>query len=322
MKRIFILTSFFCPTLLCSQTLNGIITQMNSHKKGIPGAAIASLGANPVVSQNDGYFKLIYAHKKTGEGVAFQIEKKGFEVVNKDALFTYLGNQYDTVRIYLCRKGELDSLRIKYYDISVKNIKKRYEEEIAKLNADNQKDRQQIAVLNQQLKAAISHAEDLAKRFSVVNLDDCSELFRNAFHLFEQGKIAEAIDAIPDSIVELQINAANLQIEEAEIMDSIAQGKKGKALEVIRMIQSNRNLSRRAIDSLQHRTMLLLEKTSGLNELIHHADILFCLREWESAITLYKKILINQKDILKRRTYQKRLQYCMQAIQKAGINFQ
>lgn len=316
MNRFIIILIFsLTNTIIYSQTLNGIITRMNSGKTGIDGVQIASLGANPAISNAGGHFRLVYQYKNSGAGVSLQVEKAGFEVVNKDALFTYLGNQYDTLKIYMCRKGELDSLRIQYYNISLANIQKRYHEEINKLKAQNAATQQNIARLDQDLKAAITQAGELARRFSIINLDDCSELFRNAFTLFQQGKITEAIEALPDSVIDAQIEAANFQIREAQLVDSIASEKKGKALQVIKMIQDGKILAAAVMDSLQQQSVYLLKAgNTGLPALVQHADILFCLKDWENAALLYEKAV--KLDPAKKRIYLQRRQHCLTALAK------
>lgn len=183
-----------------SQTLNGIITLQNSGRQPVTGAQIISEGANPAISKTNGRFGLVYANKYNGDDVFLKVEKEGYEVVNHKDLYTRLrADTSDIISIYMCSAAELEARRIKYYNIQEVYFTKRYREELEKLRRERNDTWEALKILDDQRKSVLEYANKLAERFSVVNLDDCSQRYRDAFAAFEKGEIVQAITLLDES---------------------------------------------------------------------------------------------------------------------------
>ena len=101
-------------------------------------------------------------------------------------------------------------------------------------------------------------------------------------------------------------------------MQNIAHEKKGKALQVIKIINEGKILAAAIMDSLQNQSVVLLQSTDpGIKPLTQHADILFYLRDWENAALLYEKAMkMYHPPPADERMLAQRLDHCRQAIQK------
>lgn len=179
---------------------HGWVTELNSGKKAIGGVEIDFDAAVPTTSDDDGNFVLTFGDKKIGDMILLnQIYKKGYEVVNiKELQLAKLNGE--KMVVVMCKAGLLDKRRAEYYNISVKFITASYKANIEKLKEQIKKSEisqehflSQIQELNQRRKVVMKNAEQLASKFSRVNFDDVSDLYKRAFNKFSQGDIDGAI---------------------------------------------------------------------------------------------------------------------------------
>lgn len=290
---------FFYPILvgntLFAQTLSGIVTLVNSGKKPLSGVQIIAANASPAISQSDGKFNLIFIRQTAGSLVHLSAEKNNYEVVNAKELSTILSNsKYDTLRIFMCPAGETDKKRAAYYDINVKKITQRYEDEIAKLKKENRKDKDVVLIkmaLDYQL--AIEKIKELSEKFALVNFDECSSLYRKAVEYFEQGELDKAIEVLDEDILEETLRKAEQEIILANELDSIARLKLENANKLSENIQYAYQLKYQAELAFQDKVKRLLgEETPDPHELYIIADFSFKRLDWHTAAALFEKLIL------------------------------
>jgi len=177
--------------------LHGIVTIQNSGKKPLPNAAVTSFGANPTVTNTDGTFRLVFSNKVAGDNISMKLKKEGYEVVNTDALNTRISSdESEQLKIWVCKEGELDLRKAKFYDINMNVLTKRHREIIAQLEKEKKATSDTLSKLDEQFTKAKKLAEEYSEKFATVNLDDVSELYKEAFALFEKGEIDAAISVL------------------------------------------------------------------------------------------------------------------------------
>ena len=59
-----------------------------------------------------------------------------------------------------------------------------------------------MASLEAQRDAALKHARELAEKFAEVNLDEASEIYKEAFSYFQDGDIEKALESLDDKILD------------------------------------------------------------------------------------------------------------------------
>ena len=166
--------------------LRGVTVLQNSNGATLENVEITvaffkCVGENPTFSDEYGLFQFDILGKKPGEKFELKVKKEGFEVVNQDRLIDYLRNDPDDlVRIVMCPVGERDRIAAHLYNIVVENVRA---QDVDSKTAD----------------AVFALAQEFTKTLAEKNLDDMSPLYRQAFDLFQQGKMAEAQDVLKDA---------------------------------------------------------------------------------------------------------------------------
>ena len=178
----------------------GWVTELNSGKKAIGGVEIDFDEAVPTTTDDDGKFVLTFGDKKIGDMIILnQIYKKGYEVVNiKELELAKLNGE--KIVVVMCKSGLIDKRRAEYYNISVKFITDSYKANLEKLKEQIKKSEisrenflAKMQELNHRREMVMKNAEQLAAKFSRVNFDDVSDLYKRAFNKFSEGDIDGAI---------------------------------------------------------------------------------------------------------------------------------
>jgi tetratricopeptide (TPR) repeat protein len=287
-----ILFSFLSHYIL-AQKIIGSITFLNSGKKPVVGARVLSNGANERISESDGSFTLIYIDKRAGNNIVLAIEKNGLEVVNKKDLKTTLSNsRFDTLKIFMTAIGDIDKKRIAYYNINQKTLTQKYNKKIIELRKANRASSEALAQLDEQYKNQLKRAEDLATKFSVINLDECSAMYRKAFAYYEKGDIDNAIATLDEDVIEEELKKAELEIKLAELLDSIANNKIISAQKALSKNNLSQALAKDLEKILQDKIKIILSAEQfERNEAIVIADLCIVRQDEPVAILLYEKVL-------------------------------
>ncbi len=212
----------------------GIVTEQNSSYTAIPNVQIKSDTSNTVSSDAKGNFNLLFQNKKEGDEVYLQAKKFGYEIVNSKEMATKIPKRQNSpFRVVKSKAGLLAQNKARYYGISEKYITRKYEKELAKLNRSTEGWREKAKQLEESFRSSLEFARELADKYSMMNLDDVSELQRKAFRLFEENKVEEALKILEGE--NYQENIKLVKIEQKKIQGNIhlADNEIAKAEEII-----------------------------------------------------------------------------------------
>ncbi|MEO0583343.1 MAG: tetratricopeptide repeat protein, partial [Bacteroidota bacterium] len=134
-------------------------------------------------------------------------------------------------------QGEWQENAISYYQINEANLTKRYREEIARVKealADNQAMMyDSLARLEELYRGALSQAQELAEQFAIANLDDATDVYKEAFEYFKEDKVMEAIELLADARLDQQLKDITEEIAEGKEIIAIGEEKVVNAQEAL-----------------------------------------------------------------------------------------
>ena len=234
MKRLtIILFSLFVLQTSAQVVVKGLVTEQNSGGKMLPGVEIKSLGGIPEVSDNAGLFQLTFAGKKPGDRIYVEVNKSGYEVVNrKEILEDWLigKDPKERTKVVMCPEGMVAQNMAKYYRISEKALTKGYYEKIDALmtergqaKIDAKRYAEQAKLLEEQFKNQRKQLDELAEKFARENFDDYTGIQKQAADSFMAGNIEAAISILGTINSEEEMKKALRQKEKGEKL--IAEGK-------------------------------------------------------------------------------------------------
>lgn len=313
-KLLFLLffTIFLLPLYGQKTNQHGIVLELNSGKRVLPGVLIDFHGAVPTTSDNSGAFTLSFIEKEMGDAVIVrEIYKKNYEIVNLNELqLSKIGEK--TLEILMSRVGVIDSMKVYYYNISLESMLLAYEERITRLskNLDAkyisiQQYIEELKGLEQKKQNSQKYALELANKFARTNFDDTSDLYKRAFYQFENGNLDSAIYILEE---ENLVERAKKRIEERKLIEdeqvrlasSILKNKNEQKEDVNTALLKAEILHSQGCylkaDSLLHLAYML--DRNNLNTLELYAQNKCALKNYECAIELYCKLL-NSNDVMK-----------------------
>ena len=218
----FVLCLFIATKVLLAQNdipLHGIAVELNSKyntgtRRFVESVSIKAPKATPTQSDANGKFKVIFSDLPLGGEVHLQAEKAGMELVNEpdlEKVVIVTRTPDKPLHVVMCKAGTLAENKMRYYNIATEYAEAKYKERLAILNKDNAESKALIQQLEKELNLEIrgkneamaqlekqalaekQRAEELAKRYVRLNLDDVDTLYQAAFRLFEQKKIDQAL---------------------------------------------------------------------------------------------------------------------------------
>lgn len=184
----------------------GIVVEMSSGRRPIPGVEIRAVGAVPTDTDQNGYFTMKYPSAFPGDPLMRpEAYKHGFEIVNDHILKTWNLTENDTLKIVLGRKEIIDTLRRKYHRIGMTQMEKQYASAIEKLRKERKADRlseiefaAKVDSITMEISLHKRLIEEYASRFARLNTDELNEEERRALELVQEGRISEAIAIYED----------------------------------------------------------------------------------------------------------------------------
>lgn len=120
LQIIFVTLLLVLPCSFAATPLRGIASQMDGQP--IPNVEVsATEGANPVRSQANGVFVLVFETKEPGEAVRLVVRKTGMVVVNSFDLQVTLPKPSSAppLTLLLCREGDLQEMKRRYYSVEL-----------------------------------------------------------------------------------------------------------------------------------------------------------------------------------------------------------
>jgi hypothetical protein len=275
--------------------------------------------ANAQITDATGKFTLIFVEKDKGKSVVLSIKKAGLQVVNTPDLTAVTG-QTDALKISMAHPDSIAEYRKRLYNIGKSEAEKNLYAQLKKkgaaiesLQKDAQKNaaaieklQKEYADLDKYAKNIEEQAQDLARRYAPINLDDAAPLYREAFGYFQQGDLEKAMQILrgadligqADKIL-AERKAIGTIRQEANQRDSLQQQRTKDLLQVLGL-KADLHEARFEWDSvrvcLELRVSLDSTNVDNLGKL---AKFFGFLNQQDSAIFYYEKALAqNSNDII------------------------
>ncbi|MFM9949519.1 MAG: tetratricopeptide repeat protein [Saprospiraceae bacterium] len=217
--------------------LTGQVSILNSkYNTGkieyVKDAYVSSPFTKPDDTDDNGIFHMEFVGIKEGVSIQLNVEKPGFEVVNKRDLLDVVIGRKTTFRVFLAPKGQLALAQTELYQVNIKSLTARYDQTIKRLRQEGAESRAAISQLEEQLGRTIANrfeAEELlneqlaslkkrlpeiAVELASANLDFASDMYRKAYEYFKAGEIEKTIEALDET---------KLDAEAKDVINNIAQ---------------------------------------------------------------------------------------------------
>ncbi len=203
------------PVLLSAQIVQpGLVLLMNSGKTPLADVEISAPGAEPVLSAANGWYTLEFKSKGNGDFARISVQKPGYEVVNGTALYHSDLNPDNTIYVIMCPAGEMERRLNDLAERHEPPLKQVYQDQIARFQADPITHADTLARLETAYYARLNAVRNFNDNLVSTNLDDVSDLRRDAMTLYEQGSIDAAIALLEEQRI-------NTPLKNAEGRDSV-----------------------------------------------------------------------------------------------------
>ncbi len=217
----------FCTAAVAqSMSLPGSVVIQNSeyetgHRQYVSDASIRAPFAKAITTDKDGQFALAFAGMESGTPVRLTVSRPGLEVVNSKETDHVIIGRTPRINVVMADPDKLAAAQVKYYNIATGSISSTYGKRMGALRAESLTLAERLAKVNEetgqstislsaaidaltaQRDAAMQQAQEVARQFAEVNLDDASTLYRTAFELFRRGEI----DSVLHMLNEQKLNA-------------------------------------------------------------------------------------------------------------------
>jgi len=298
--------------------INGVISVHNSLKETGTRQYISNAQvsddydkAQPVITNDKGVFTLIYVGLANSKSVSFNVLRNGYEVVNISELNAVTG-QLEVVKISMAPPGKIAQYRAEIYKVGKTEAEKylnrmlaQKKSELAKLNTELSDNKLSVRLLEQEIRdlddkllRVQEQAEYLAKRYAVVNLDDASPFYQEAFKHFERGRFDSALVILNkinylSTIDQLIAEREKLNILQSEMMlrDSVYRERYKGTIGAL-TFKMDLHRTRLEYDSVNQCYEYLLKIDSTNTQLMYdYASFNSRLRNDSLALAWYDKIL-------------------------------
>jgi len=320
MRSLLLCCLFFHAFNLAAQqsNVNGIVSIHNSETETGKRLYVVNAQveddfgkAQPAITDVNGQFKLIYVGAHEGLTVSFTVKKTGLEVVNMNDLHAIAG-QTDWVKISMAPPEKIAEYRRQIYQVGKTEAEKRLERKVEEttnqltalrkqhLRNDARIDQlmQQLQELDERHKKIEAQATELANKYSPLNLDDVSPLFRQAFKLFQKGDLDSSLSLLAsvnlpkmvDDILTERGKVANL-LTEVHHRDSTEKQRTKDATATIKF-KADLHTTRFEFDSARNLYKLLIKlDTLNYHSYFDYALFLDELNDKSAALNLYLRAL-------------------------------
>jgi tetratricopeptide (TPR) repeat protein len=207
------ITSQLNFSLLAQQgIIKGIVTIQNSSfnnkdKMGfVQDAQVEGLyvKTKPTLTDANGLFSLKIIGAKVAEKVRLKVHKEGFRVINPSDLSAVI-DQNDTVRIVMAKPEDIEAMRLQLYAVCKTTAESAFQYKLKVYNKGlidlkNRANTEGVQTVENPAKL-LSHCaknvddrtQEIARKYSLVNLDDASTEYQKAFDFFQKGAIDSAL---------------------------------------------------------------------------------------------------------------------------------
>lgn len=281
----------------------GVVRELNSKEKPVAGVGISlitSTDFQPVASNSDGTFRLVFSEKKAGDIIYnIRITKEDYEIVNiYDFKNGFTLSSYDTMKIIIASKENIERMRLKYYNIFYNYQEKEYRKSLDTLQKklNNQlitieEYRQRVSSIESELQDANNRIDEYANFFARINQDDLDSMSSHALMLLELGNIEDAIRVFDqqDLITELK-NKVSIRHQATESINLIIP-KLQEEVQYRQLVMGEENIQiiKKILENIA------LTDTSNFQYLFNYALFLSKQMDTEEAMKWGHKALLHAK---------------------------
>ena len=228
-------------------TLPGVVVEQNSNYKTgtvhyLRNVFIRSIPSS-ISRHSDslGRFELVFSDYRGGSTIQVLAQKHGYEVVNQKELdqAAVLG-RYQSLKVVMCKAGQLAENQIKYYNIGVEAIEESYRRKIALLDKEGEekdalvqslRERHQVLLtekasilyyLEKDKAEALAQVHTFSERFAEVNLDDADSLYIAAYEAYMDKRIEDVYRILDLQVLEQNMEKAKLEIARGKALIAYA----------------------------------------------------------------------------------------------------
>ncbi|HRH68520.1 MAG TPA: hypothetical protein PLB89_03340 [Flavobacteriales bacterium] len=228
------------PAFSQSIPLTGTVAIQNSQyetgkRQYVKGASIRASFAKATTTDKQGQFALEFNGVKFGTPVRLSVSHASLTVVNVREMDQVIVGRKDPLVVVMADPDKLAEAQMKFYNIATTSIGKSFKVRMDSLRSEQRSLKERLAALEAEFGAkvadmneaielltkqrdqALSRAQELANEFATVDLDGASELYIQAYKLFERGEI--------DSVL-IVLNEERLQEEYQKAAREKAKGKR------------------------------------------------------------------------------------------------
>ncbi|WP_153797089.1 tetratricopeptide repeat protein [Foetidibacter luteolus] len=320
MKSILVCCLFLLSVTSAAQQtkIYGVITLFNSKTETgklvfVPGARIDDDFQQASTQQTDqkGRFTLIYVGTREGVTVSFTVKKDLLQVINTTSLKAVAG-QKDSIKIFMASPDKIAGYRQKIYNVGKTEAQKQLElritqlnNELKKLQATNKENTdyiaqltRQIEMLEKQSKTVDDDAKEFARSYAIINLDEASPVFREAFLLFQRGNTDSALAVLAKLDLAgrvAQILQQRSNLEELLKQLNLTSGQTAEAILLKADLEKNRFAYDSAAASYH---LLVLLDSANTDYLARYARFMEWLNHNDEALAYYNKAITLTRNSL------------------------
>lgn len=203
--------------------LKGEVILNQEGGQGLGNVAISGDNAQSTTTNTDGSFNLVFA-KAPGDRYKIRVNRTGWTVINHHLLKGYLPSNKaaqagDPITIILAKSEQREHWATVYYRLDFKRkAQARYDEQIAKLQGDNQALNEQRIKLEQDKNTALALADEMAKQLAKADianvsatssansgLDTDNDLYQQALDLYLNNQTDEALALLSDAVLNAEL---------------------------------------------------------------------------------------------------------------------
>lgn len=232
----FSICAFFSVSAFAQTSLTGYVTLQNSGgRSAFPATVAASDASATQVDRDKGFFNLVFDDKKRGQDIQLEVVLKGYEVVNYEDLVQLLsgtGPMQRPLKLYLSPVGQLQRNSAAYKVVNLKAIANAHEVKLAesiKQSKSGSAGAGNLEILTSQLaqdrKIAESYAPYISQMLAKANLDDATDRFLQAHHLFTEGKTDSVLMVLEEEKMKASLAALDKYVTEREDL-KVAEARK------------------------------------------------------------------------------------------------
>ncbi|MEM9991626.1 MAG: hypothetical protein AAF738_07670, partial [Bacteroidota bacterium] len=303
---IFFFSTIFLSSLAQSQ-LEGLVVLQNSGNKSAFPAQVSCYGASDTdVDSERGYFRLVFDRKKPGSAVYVEIEKPGYEVVNKEDLNAVLlsAGEVANFKIHLCPEGQWQRFADDYYQINLSEILDSHKQRLARLNRKYKSAdaayREEFKALEEERDIAIVEAERLAEEFAKANLDDKTDRYRKAFALFAQAKLDSVLLILPQAEIEEDIAKAKRVRKEAQQTIIRANNNLQQHIEELMILARTNIIKGKRESALQAFAKAIDTDSTNYANVFEYGEFLKDIKAYDEAIYWLSRVIQDDNEIWRR----------------------